>query len=195
MNDILIIDDCISKQLQDEIENTLTKAYYGFPWIYLDNITGSNIPEHLKKIGSIGFAHPFIDNRQILSNKFELFYPIVSEISKKINFNFKEIFAARAFMHVPYQPKYRDYDFIHVDYTHPHRVFLYYVNDADGETYFFDKKYSVGDDFDKINLEDIKILKKVKPKKGRVVIFDGMIYHASSAPTDKIRCVVNFDLI
>ena len=47
------------------------------------------------------------------------------------------------------------------------KVILYYVNDSDGDTLFFDNK-------DKLN-----IIKRVSPKKGRVVHFDNNKLHAS----------------
>ena len=45
--------------------------------------------------------------------------------------------------------------------------FLYYLNDSDGETYFF---------------EDGKIVKQFKPKKGTGVLFNSNILHAGSKP-------------
>ena len=38
------------------------------------------------------------------------------------------------------------------------------------------------------------IKQKVTPKQGRMVIFDGTLYHTAEQPEDNIRCVVNYDL-
>lgn len=62
----------------------------------------------------------------------------------------------------------------------PHLACLYYVNDTDGDTIFF-------------NQDKTTIIKKVAPKKGRVVIFDGSICHSSSTPTKNVRSVINFN--
>ena len=35
---------------------------------------------------------------------------------------------------------------------------------------------------------------KVTPKQGRVVLFDGALYHTAQQPNNNIRCVVNYDL-
>jgi hypothetical protein len=69
---------------------------------------------------------------------------------------------------------------MHVDIINPdgatidHYVMLYYINDSDGETIL----HNVG---------------KVKPKKGRIVIFDGSIAHKLKYPTKGYRCIINFN--
>jgi hypothetical protein len=62
-------------------------------------------------------------------------------------------------------------------------VAIYYAEDSDGDTFFFD---TYG--------HDRKIIKRVSPKAGRVVIFDGDISHAGSPPQhSKSRIVANFN--
>ena len=36
--------------------------------------------------------------------------------------------------------------------------------------------------------------KRITPKQGRVVLFDGSYYHTAEQPLNNIRCVVNYDL-
>tara|TARA_B100001250_G_C19684468_1_gene737376 strand:+ start:491 stop:811 length:321 start_codon:yes stop_codon:yes gene_type:complete len=63
-------------------------------------------------------------------------------------------------------------------------IFLYYVNESDGDTFFF-KDYL-----------DVNIEKRISPKKGRVVLFDGEHCHASSPPQQtKSRCVINANIL
>ena len=45
------------------------------------------------------------------------------------------------------------------------------------------------------NYEDIKMIKKITPKQGRVVVFDGMTRHSSTQTTKGPRCIINFDLV
>ena len=38
------------------------------------------------------------------------------------------------------------------------------------------------------------IKKRVTPKKGRVVIFDGILMHTAEQPLNNTRCIVNYNL-
>jgi hypothetical protein len=108
-----------------------------------------------------------------------------------------EIYQARGFIHFPLIPELRrEYDNIHIDLAFEHLVVLYYVNDTDGDTFIFDKK----SDYQNINLasvenqNELNIIKRISPKKGRALVFDGNRYHSSSGPTKDIRCIINFDI-
>ena len=50
--------------------------------------------------------------------------------------------------------------------------------------------------FDDCTPENIKftIKKKVSPKQGRVVLFNGIHYHTAEQPNHNLRCVVNYNL-
>jgi hypothetical protein len=77
----------------------------------------------------------------------------------------------------------------HVDLTEPHQVGLIYLNDSDGDTYFFN-----ADDYFNLKYKDnIDIMKTVSPKQNRLVLFDGSIFHSSSSP-NKVshRITLNF---
>jgi len=39
-----------------------------------------------------------------------------------------------------------------------------------------------------------KLYKKVKPKQGRLLIFDGSVVHTAYQPKKNIRCVINFNV-
>ena len=67
----------------------------------------------------------------------------------------------------------------HRDQEYPHTVLLYYVNDSDGDTFFFDNKKKIKD--------------RVTPKQNRLVIFDGSTRHASSNPSHGYRISLNLN--
>jgi ectoine hydroxylase-related dioxygenase (phytanoyl-CoA dioxygenase family) len=62
---------------------------------------------------------------------------------------------------------------------------LYYVCDSDGDTIIYNEK-DISDQY--------TIKEKVTPKQGRVVLFDGSLYHTAEQPLNNNRCIVNYDL-
>jgi hypothetical protein len=78
----------------------------------------------------------------------------------------------------------------HVDTNVPHKAFLYYVNDSDGDTYFFNELWSGSE------VTEFTKSRSISPKKGQALVFDGFQYHASSSPIDSAyRCVINIDFV
>ena len=85
---------------------------------------------------------------------------------------------------------------IHVDFdkTFPHVSCIIYMNDSDGNTIFFNE---TSNDFStnhsgSFKIDDLTIRKKVQPKKGRIVLFDGSIIHSGCSPyNNKNRILLN----
>ena len=85
----------------------------------------------------------------------------------------------------------RDRDVVphpHIDFRKvKHTVILYYVNDCDGDTIFYNK-------CENDSLMDAEEWKRESPKKGDFVVFDGSIYHSPCCPVEnRRRCTLNFD--
>jgi hypothetical protein len=58
-------------------------------------------------------------------------------------------------------------------------VGIYYVNNCDGDTRIFKKN---------------KLFKLIKPKAGRMVLFNGALKHSAGFPVkSQVRCVINFN--
>ena len=73
-------------------------------------------------------------------------------------------------------------------------IMIYYVNDSDGDTYIFNEAGNYTQE-NKTFPSNLTIKKRVSPKKGRVVLFKGDLFHAGSAPIDsKHRVILNFNL-
>jgi|688.fasta_scaffold722623_2 hypothetical protein len=77
----------------------------------------------------------------------------------------------------------------HVDQVLDHKVFIYYVNDSDGDTIFFNESYD-GEP------KDLTIFERVSPQMGTGMVFDGLQYHAATNPKNyPYRCIINIDFI
>jgi hypothetical protein len=59
---------------------------------------------------------------------------------------------------------------------------LYYVNDSDGDTFVFNESFQ--------DKKELTIRKRVSPKKGRAIVFDSNIWHASSNPRQNANRIV-----
>lgn len=192
INDIIIIDDAISKNYQDAIENRLLNDR-NFPWYYVPNISKKTNTEDIMGTDSFGFAHGFLDKTGPLGKMHDFLLPLAYEATEKIGFAPSQFFYGRAFMTVAMSNS-PNHNMFHVDMLNPHLVCLYYVNDSTGPTVISNKTH-FGISQDDINgLEEIEITHAIEPKKGRAVLFDGKYFHASTNPAAGRRCIINFDI-
>lgn len=114
------------------------------------------------------------------SAHFDSFYVIPKLFGDAEKLVICEVLAARIFLILPYATGLKHYA-PHIDFPFPHTVLLYYVNDADGATVFFNQKREV--------------IEEVTPRKGRLLVFDGTVYHGGGIPRNGPRCVVNYNIL
>tara|TARA_Y100000592_G_scaffold3722_1_gene5351 strand:- start:1353 stop:1859 length:507 start_codon:yes stop_codon:yes gene_type:complete len=164
---IKVIDNCISEENQKFLIKTIIDNNY-FPWFFGRDVTFQN-----GKQKRPAFSHYFVINRKENSSGIKVIQPLFKKYIKKEIINFKTV------IQLPLNTKKNlPYDTPHVDSDEPHTVLLYYVCDSDGETVLFKNK---------------KIYKKVEPKQGRLLIFDGKTLHTAYQPTKNIRCILNIN--
>jgi len=174
-----IIDDVVPEVIQDYLEDLVTKDST-FPWTFLDDVTFPS--SSLSKVQSVyGFAHTSIDmgNVDPRSSVALLTHVPVLMMCEKFGLNVKQLTRQRWGMYLP-TPHRTEHHNVHIDDPdNNHVVLLYYVNDSDGDTFFFD--------------ENKKIVDRITPKKGRAVVFPGKTFHASSSPTEHVRVAMNLN--
>ena len=196
INNIIVVDDVISKSYQDLIIQTIIDNRE-FPWFFSPAVTGSKMfnSEELVKKDTAGWAHTFFNHEKsgITSSIAELLIPIIHEACGKIDFYPKQLMHGRVFALMPKLNKSRNV--WHVDMMQPHLSCVYYVNDSTGPTIISSESADThGKQFIDRDV-DFPIAKAVEPKKGRAVLFDGRFYHASTNPDDDRRVIINFDVI
>jgi hypothetical protein len=122
-------------------------------------------------------------------------YPVISPLLEAIQEIHGDILLYRAKVNVTMPEGYNDIkplrykpQTIHTDLKLengglvPHLVCLYYVDDSDGPTYFYD--------------DDLNLIKEISPQKGLAVIFDGDILHAGSNPImHPFRFAININFL
>ena len=92
-----------------------------------------------------------------------------------------------------------DINGMHIDREQEHISIVYYVNDTDGDTHIYDTDLKTMSGWNYIvrdkKFEHFTLNKRISPKKGRVVIFNGLLPHHSSYPTLQDRYVINFNTV
>jgi hypothetical protein len=102
---------------------------------------------------------------------------------------------------VPAQPNYPEgfYSCPHIDshYEDNEYVFLYYINDSDGDTIFFNEFCGLAidgkDDTPALNPDKLTVQKRISPKKGSAAFFKANKFHTGEPPRNtNTRAVINF---
>lgn len=187
---MFIISDQLTKTGFDQ---TIKDLVYSFEtpvhWEYSDvtcpvtetpiGIRNQKVIETFYFAGDISVDHP------IYVSMVEYLRTIMARQGLKL----KNIVRFRSNIFTKQDGSYRDtHHTVHVDSPVEGRLsFLYYVEDADGPTVFFNETYS-----DTMSASDLSEKTRIFPKQGRYVVFDSNRYHASSSPVDSSkRSVLN----
>jgi hypothetical protein len=172
---VKIYDDLITAGLVNTVEDFILNSGK-LDFLYFNNATGGYPKTH-----NPCFNHTFTfkDNPQSVQSKF--FNQILHHFCHSQRLVPKHILQGRVWLTMP-SPNPKPFK-VHIDIEDiDHLVCLYYVNDSDGDTILYE--------------EDKKTeMKRISPKKGRILFFNGSIPHCSSEPSKKERAVINFDFL
>lgn len=76
----------------------------------------------------------------------------------------------------------------HIKSTDKHYLLIYYVDDYDNQTVIYNEKFNFGN---KYKLSNLTIDKIINPKRGSVVLFNGLRYHSILLPKNNdYRCMI-----
>jgi len=178
---IKTLNNFLPKDFEDELESILLGIDFG--WYYYPTTidkTQSLFDDNCKDGFHLTHTVYFYDTG-INSAYYGLIKKVLDYVQKNENIKVKNLLRIKANFTTP-RPNYKSHNYspIHTDeYRKNIYSFLYYVNDSDGDTRFFDQKF--------------KLLDSCKPKKGTGVLFKSTTFHAASWPInfDK-RVVINF---
>ena len=180
---IKIYDDLIPPYLQDYFELVTLginggKEDFLYPTVPFKAKYESTARDEELQQSPMSFVH-VLKSSTALSEHLENFAMPAQAAINHQGMTLKDIMVARIYITMPHETSLKHYA-PHVDLPGEHMVVIYYVNDADGATVFFD---NFGN-----------IIQEVEPKKGRVLLFDGKIKHGGGIPKKGPRCIVNYDL-
>ena len=192
--EIYVIDDFIDAEYQKDIKNILMGDYQyrekDFPWYYTEDVTGAGDPDSQHRT-ALGHDYVVMDDEdnptgERISIFHYLFLPMLKNVCREMKIKNINVLQGRSFLQFPLNLKDRTVDTPHIDiYEKRHIVALYYVCDSDGDTIIYNEREKLG---------TYTIKQKVTPKQGRIVLFDGSLYHTAEQPLNNVRCVVNYNL-
>jgi hypothetical protein len=197
MSDIVVVDEFFPKLQQRALEvASLDKSLL---WMY----------NHTPTYGDFKIDHDFMKNDEnIISLNFGVFRHVIFRDKKIISplydlhlSNLKFLIEKKFKVEVesfdriylnfatPTGTKTEKYGIPHFDTTAPNtKIFIYYINDTDGDTVIFDEFYN-----GEINPKKKTISQRITPKKSRAVMFDSNRYHAASWPSENTRRIININ--
>jgi hypothetical protein len=167
-----IIDDCVSLQFQ----NFLLKEMHSpnLVWAFITDVTDPT------KIKNTGFSNMPYQDGVVKSTAYWFLAPLLYEACSKAEIDVLNILRMRVGIYL--NKNTNKPNSAHIDGSEPHIVGLYYLDDFDGDTVLYS---------DTIGQNEML---RITPKKGRMVLFDGSIYHASSNPIEsEYRTTINFN--
>jgi len=170
---IKVYDNIIPSNLSKNIKNHIfgEDGLQRMPFYFVSDLT-SKTDINL----DYGFGSNLLinENYDVSKGKSMLLTPLLL-LSIYKNFFINNIILARTYIQLPTLnpgPQIK-----HTDLDYPHLVCLYYVNDSDGDTIFFD--------------DNDNEIKRISPKEGRIALFNGNIKHCGSKPSTFPRSVIN----
>ena len=197
--EIYIIDDFIDLEYQEDIRSILLAGYQylgkDFPWYYIEDVTadGDADSQHRE---ALGHEYIIFDEGQSIEDQkateeidhfHYLFLAMLKHVCVRMNIKKINVLQGRSFLQFPLNLKDKSVDTPHIDLQQEHLVALYYVCDSDGDTIIYNERHEPAD-------KVYTVKQRVTPKQGRMVLFDGSLYHTAEQPEHNVRCVVNYNL-
>lgn len=187
----LIIDNLLPQKYADEIERHFLDST--FPWAFNTTVEVAD-----EDTNQIGFSHIVLFYPDYIEKDLtSLLLPLTYIMEDKSGIECNAINRIRIGL-FPKDTQGPLHHKPHVDYTTPHYVGLYYVNDSDGPTHIFNERVIPDNSNLKhsVSADQLTLQTTVEPKKNRIVIFDGLQYHASSSPKDHYyRMAININFV
>ena len=180
----VVVDDFLHKLHAEDMEKVIFSD--NFPLYYMKDSVHEGVKFNSDKIiRSPMFVHLLSGGGEIFSQHFDM---MVGAFNNRIDtcFDFDQTpqpTRCKINLKLPVPNATEDsYDAPHIDNDLEHIAIIYYVHDTDGDTFIFD--------------DDGNILKRVSPKKNRIVLIDGSVVHAAGFPIKNTeRCVINYNIV
>ena len=185
---IHIYEDIISKDKQGILEDYFSTKKIG--WKHINNT------EYIESYQPQDVMIPdSITDSKIKSIISEIEKNVASKLNTKVQSSYR--FKVNLLKTEYFSKDRNDKDSIHIDRFYPHVSMVYYINDSDGDTRFYKLNNGSSEKFVEYlsnkEYDRFEEIQSVSPKRGRIVVFNGLIPHASTYPKYNDRYVLNFN--
>ena len=185
IDDILVFDNIIDSKSQKEIQDIV---FNKVKWTFVADVTNPQKNQQQRP----GFLYNYMKENIVYKYHNDM-VKILDAACNKINFKRNDCLQGRSFLQLPLNLKDRQLDAPHIDANKDHLVILYYVNDSDGDTVIYKNKFISEDKTPKF--DELEEWKRVTPKSGRVVMFNGKHWHTAQQPEHNVRCIINYNVV
>jgi hypothetical protein len=184
---IKIIENFTTKFHQADLQDEILSEK--FEWTFRDYTSGGECPNFAWiHDANTEDCHQLVHVTSGKSAINSLMGPLIYNIAETVGYNVQiQRIKINLMTPNPFRQNPNSYNRPHVDHSRPDAMTaIYYVNDSDGDTIIFGNDYTGNDP------GDLKIIERITPKAGTLILFPSKLYHASSSPTSGKRSVINF---
>lgn len=163
-----------------------------FSWYYMSSTAYKEESE--EKPYNFSFYHLLVNKGETVSDNWKVFLPLVYELVEKSGV--KDHYISRVRLGMITRAPMFNVHAPHCDFIEPHKTLLYYLNESDGDTYFYSNKFKVSEDGkEPFRYEKFDMSYQNHYKKNSMILFDGHNYHSSSSPQQHdCRIAININL-
>jgi hypothetical protein len=187
--DVVEIEDFLPPSYVTILEDMICKSGE-FLWQYNASTNDQKAPEIMNQnehsYESDQFVHAVYQEGARRSPFFDAMFPMFYFLEDKTGVALATVERMKANLLVQKNIAPDSYNTPHVDIpAPPMKSLLYYVKDSDGDTFIFNETYD--------DKKPLTVRKRVSPRRGKAVLFNSNIWHASSHPRENAtRVVLNF---
>ena len=181
---MIIEEDFLTDREVEIIQQKILNTNY-FPWFWYSASTSDDYPFYCHVLKA-RYEHG------IKSDWYDFFFPIFQRFIEKHKLFKGEYEVLRCALNDSLTFKDKGGD-PHVDYAEEHLVLILYLTDSSGDTVFYTKEWEEGDKTvlrNSVDYPNLKVKKRVTPKIGKILCYNGLNYHSADWKKENERRVI-----
>jgi len=190
-DEVLVLDDVVPEEMQVHIENIFMSPNVAWAFNPSSLYVGGKLlddtadfPQTKNMVDTPLMTHICAFNHTKSSAHLDTVFPVIQAIPHDMT----KLLRVKVNITTPTPGITSDsHNPVHIDagIEEDYLSAIYYINDADGDTFIFNEKNG--------HKGELTIKQRVSPKKGRLVVFNGNYLHAGGIPTKGPRLVMNIN--